>query len=68
MLKNLRARLNEWIDESGDLGALPEPAEITDYARADSRKRFDEAMVERGIAPDAPPEVHVAWWEKQLLG
>jgi uncharacterized sulfatase len=67
-LKKLRARLDEWIKETGDLGALPEPAEVTDYARVDSRKRFDEAMKERGIAPDAGPEAHVAWWEKQLLG
>jgi N-sulfoglucosamine sulfohydrolase len=67
-LKELRARLDHWIEESGDRGAVPEPAEITDAARADSRRRFDEAMKERGIAPDAGPEVHVAWWEKQLLG
>jgi uncharacterized sulfatase len=67
-LKELRARLDEWIQESGDLGGVPEPVEVTDYARVDSRKRFDEAMKERGIAPDAGPEVHVAWWEKQLLG
>ena len=67
-LEKLRTRLDQWIEESGDLGALSEPAEVTDAARADSQKRFDEVMVERGIAPDAPPEVHVAWWEKQLLG
>jgi N-sulfoglucosamine sulfohydrolase len=67
-LKKLRARLDEWIQDSGDLGALPEPAAVTDYARVDSRARFDEAMKERGLAPDAAPEVHVAWWEKQLLG
>lgn len=67
-LKGLRAKLDHWIEESGDLGALPEPTAITDFARADSRKRFDEAMQERGIAPDAGPEEHVTWWEKQLLG
>lgn len=67
-LLELRAQLNHWIEESGDRGAVPEPVEVTDFARTDSRKRFDEAMLERGIAPDAEPEVHVAWWEKQLLG
>lgn len=68
LLRDLRARLDRWIEESGDLGAMPEPVEVTEYARTDSKRRFDEAMAERGIAPDAPPAVHVAWWEKQLLG
>jgi uncharacterized sulfatase len=67
-IRDLRARLDEWIEERGDLGALPEPAEVTDLARTDSRARFDEAMIERGLTPDAPPEAHVAWWEKRLLG
>jgi uncharacterized sulfatase len=67
-LQALRAKLDQWIESSGDRGALPEPTEVTEAARADSRRRFDEAMIARGIAPDAGPEVHVAWWEKQLLG
>ena len=67
-LMELRERLDHWIEETGDLGALPEPAEITDYWLAESRERFDKEMAERGLAPDAGPEAHVAWWEKQLLG
>ena len=66
-LQKLRATLDHWIEDSGDLGALPEPVELTDFARSDSRARFDEAMIKRGIARDAPPEVHVSWWEKKLL-
>lgn len=67
-LSELRGMLESWIKETGDRGAVPEPVEITDYWLTESRQRFDKEIAARGLAPDAPPEAHVAWWEKQLLG
>lgn len=67
-LSELRGMLENWIKETGDRGAVPEPVEITDYWLTESRQRFDKEMAARGLAPDAPPEAHVAWWEKTLLG
>ena len=68
LLERMRGQLDGWIAETGDLGAMPEPAEITEGWRKSARERLDKELIERGLAVDAPPEAHVAWWEKKLLG
>jgi len=66
ILKELRAKLDAWIVETGDKGEIPEDEELTlNYDRT-AKTNFAKNMRNRGIEPDIPPEEYLAWWERKL--
>jgi uncharacterized sulfatase len=67
ILKELRAKLDAWIKETGDKGETPEDEEITEYWDRQAAKKFAENMRNRGIEPDIAHEEYLAWWEKKLI-
>ena len=44
VLRKLRGRLEEWIEESGDLGAVPEDSAVLRYYEARARRLWDEPI------------------------
>jgi len=66
ILKELRAKLDAWIKETGDQGETPEDEEITAYWDHQAAKKFAENMRNRGIEPDIAHEEYLAWWESKL--
>ncbi|MBX3179133.1 MAG: sulfatase [Candidatus Hydrogenedentes bacterium] len=68
LLERMRGQLDQWIADTNDQGALPEPAAVTNHWLEEARGRFEKTMQQRGLAVDATPVDHVAWWEKKLLG
>ncbi len=66
ILKELRAKLDAWIVETGDKGEIPEDEELAlNYDRT-AKTNFAKNMRNRGIEPDMPPEEYLAWWERKL--
>ena len=65
-LKELRTKLDEWIEETNDQGEIPEEEEVVSYWDDQSEKGFVRKMNERGLKPDASPEEYLAWWEQNL--
>lgn len=68
LLERMRGQLDQWIADTNDQGALPEPAAVTNRWLEEARGRFEKTMQQRSLAVDATPADHVAWWEKKLLG
>ncbi len=68
ILKNLRETLQGWSESTGDMGAIPESKEITDYWMEEARGRHKKALESRGLTLESTPAEHVAYWEKRLLG
>ena len=68
VLKELRGKLEKWIEETGDQGEIPEEPEVLEYWRREAVERFAKRMKERGLSPDIGPEEYLRWWEENLLG
>ena len=66
ILKELRAKLDAWIVETGDRGEMPEDAEVITYWDRDAETRYVRDMKARGLEPDVTPEEYLSWWEKKL--
>ena len=65
---DLRDRLNTWIEDTNDKGAIPEdPALIEDEVQK-MQQNFQSRMQALGLSADTSPEEHLAYWEKELLG
>ncbi|MEW4527936.1 sulfatase [Maioricimonas sp. JC845] len=66
-LRDLRARVDNWIEETGDQGALAEgDAEFLRALQAEKQAYFEKAMRRRGLDPDISAEEYLDWWEEQL--
>ncbi|NQT83325.1 sulfatase-like hydrolase/transferase, partial [bacterium] len=67
ILNKLRATLNAWIKETGDLGEIPEDPRIaaeqflTRHAPGHNR-----VMRRRGLSPDVAPVEYLEYWKKEL--
>lgn len=68
VLRELRGKLEKWIEETGDQGEIPEEPEVLEYWRREAVERFAKRMKERGLSPDIGPEEYLRWWEEKLLG
>ncbi len=66
VLEKLRGALEQWIDETGDLGATPEAPEEVARWRAAGRDYLERGMERHGLSPDITPEEHLAYWERAL--
>jgi len=67
-LKELRAILNQWIEETKDQGEIPEDPRIA--AEQFLTRHFpnsERVMKRRGLSPDITPAEYLEYWEKALL-
>ena len=48
------------------MGSVPESEEFLAKLRKMREEKYADRWKERGIAPDAAPEVYVSWWTKHL--
>ncbi len=67
VFNSLRSRLNAWIEETGDMGAIPENPEEIEYWKtlhADNNRTY---MENKNLPLHPAPEQHVAYWEKRLF-
>ena len=65
-LNDLRAKLDAWIDETGDMGETPESDDVISYWQENMKESYEESMENRGLSPDISDAEYVAWWEKKL--
>ena len=66
ILDELRRRLQRWIEETGDLGERPEPAEEVEFWRKRMAERNAQWMKAKGLPPNPTPEQHLQYWESHL--
>ena len=63
----LATQLDTWIAETGDMGDIPESAEVTTYWDENMAERFGQDMEKRGLSHDISDADYVAWWENHLF-
>lgn len=66
ILEELRGKLDQWIEQTGDQGAISEDEEIQQYWDQNAASRFAKGMEERGLSVDSTPEDHLRWWDQRL--
>ncbi|MCH8289959.1 sulfatase [Candidatus Poribacteria bacterium] len=62
----LRSRLDQWIIETGDMGEIPEGAEVVAYWDNQMAGQFEKWMENKGLSSDITDEEYLAWWEQKL--
>ncbi|MBN2030676.1 sulfatase [bacterium] len=67
ILDSLRGKLNAWIEETGDMGAIPENPDEIEYWKALHANNNRTYMENKNLPLHPTPEQHVAYWEKRLL-
>ena len=67
MRTDLSAKLDKWIEATGDMGKTPESEEVTTYWDKNMAEKFSESMEKRGLSPDISNADYLDWWEKRLL-
>ncbi len=68
-LAELRAVLDSWIEETGDMAEIPEdPAVAASCFRKRHFPSHRRTMKKRGLSPHASPKEFLEYWERTLLG
>lgn len=66
-LAELRDALNQWIDETGDLGAVDEATTVDLNAVMQEKRRwYEKVMKQRGLDPALSDEEYLRWWQQEL--
>ena len=66
-LETLRAALDQWIEATGDTGAINEATTVDLDALMKSKKNwYEKTMRQRGLDPNISDRDYLNWWEKQL--
>ncbi len=68
VLNRLRARLDRWIEETGDQGRIPEDPRVRAYWKKVAARRFRRRMRRWGLSPEGTARERLAFWRKRLLG
>ena len=68
ILKEHRAKLDEWIRATADKGETPEDPQAVAYWQDDMMTSYRQQMEKRGLAADISDEDYLKWWEQKLLG
>ena len=67
IVERMRKNLDDWIDESRDMGQEPEDPRIAARVyRELSLPNQIRTMERRGLPIDISPTDYLAWWEKQF--
>ena len=64
VLEDLRSRLANWIDQTGDNGEQPESPAVVAYWQEHMANNWAEAMGKRGLDPDIAVDDYLGWWHK----
>lgn len=66
-LGELRTAVDDWVRQTGDLGAVDE-SQTVDLDKLISEKWhwYAQTMKSRGLAPDVPDREYLEWWQQQL--
>jgi N-sulfoglucosamine sulfohydrolase len=67
ILKEHSAKLDEWIEATGDQGKAPENPKVLAYWQQQAAEAFRQTMAQRGLSPEIWDEDYLKWWEKELL-
>lgn len=66
-LSGLRGAVNQWIEETGDKGAIDEGETVDlDALREEKWKYYEKAMRRRGLDPNLSDHAYLNWWKKEL--
>ena len=65
-LVDLRMRLDEWMDRTGDQGRTPEPDAVRKGEHDRMMAAWRQGMERRGLSPDISDAEYVDWWRQQL--
>lgn len=61
-----RERLNTWVEETGDNGAIPEDPEVAAKYHKQYYKHFVLTMKKRGLKAECSPAEYLKWWEMYI--
>lgn len=63
----LRAQLDQWIQKSGDRGAVDESLAVDlDAVRAEKWETYGKRMKSRGLSGETPDSRYLEWWCEEL--
>lgn len=66
-LANMRAAVNQWIEESGDKGAIDESETVDlEALKIEKWKWYEKSMKQRGLDPNLTDREYLEWWKKEL--
>ena len=66
-LIDLRKRLDNWMNETGDKGEKAEDPAIVEYWTQEAQKRLKNFMARRGLPLDISDADYLKWWKGELL-
>ena len=67
-LGNMSARMDQWTETYGDMGAVREDAAVVAEEAEKMRQSHVNRMGSKGLTPNVSDTAFIAWWEKELLG
>ncbi|HIC01711.1 TPA: arylsulfatase [Candidatus Poribacteria bacterium] len=62
----LKHELDQWIHQTGDMGAIPESEEIATAWDQQMANQFSKWMQEKGLSAETDNLTYLDWWEQQL--
>jgi uncharacterized sulfatase len=66
-LLTLRSAVDDWIESTGDQGAIDESATVDIAAlKAEKWQWYENTMRKRGLDPGISDQAYLQWWEQQL--
>ena len=66
-LVELRNAVNQWIESTGDLGAIDEGESVDlDALKKSKWKSYEKTMKRRGLDPRLSDRAYLNWWKKEL--
>lgn len=66
-LKSFRRKIDNWVIETNDQGAIDESLTVDmDALTASKWKWFESTMKKRGLPAETSDDDYLAWWEQQL--
>ncbi|MDF1858937.1 MAG: sulfatase [Verrucomicrobiales bacterium] len=67
ILSQLRGEMDQWVNETGDLGAVDESLSVDlEKVMAEKWKTYEKKQKSRGLDPKGSDRVYLEWWEKEL--
>tara|TARA_R110002049_G_scaffold285698_1_gene466672 strand:- start:44931 stop:46370 length:1440 start_codon:yes stop_codon:yes gene_type:complete len=67
-LRTLRAKVDQWIVDTGDKGAIDESESVDLEALMQSKRKsyYEKNMSKRGLDPNLSNQEYLEWWEQEL--
>ena len=66
-LAEMRGAVDQWIEETGDKGAINEGETVDlETLMQEKWKYYEKAMERRGLDPNLSDHAYLNWWKKEL--